>query len=55
MEKNDDWDLDSVYLDAKKFPPIKLIDASLVPEINLSPPDKDSYYKYWQDFPNITK
>ena len=54
MEKNDSWDLDSEYLDTKKFPPIKLIDASLVPEINLSPPDKNSYYKYWQDFPNIT-
>jgi len=55
MEKNDSWDWDSVYLDAKKFPPIKLIEASLVPEINLSPPDKNAYYKYWQDFPNITK
>ena len=55
MEKNDSWDWDSENLNVQKFPPIKLIDASLVPEINLSPPDKKAYYKYWQDFPNITK
>jgi hypothetical protein len=54
MEKNDDWDWDSEYLDPKKFPYIKCIDASLVQDINLSPPDKNAYYKYWRDFPNIT-
>lgn len=55
MEKNNDWDWDSEYLDPKKYPPVKCIDASLVPEINLPPPDKDAYYKYWMDFPDVTK
>ena len=39
MEKNDDWDWDSKYLDPKTVSYIKCIDASLVQEINLSPAD----------------
>ena len=39
MEKNDSWDWDSEYLDPKTFPYIKCIDASLVKEVRLPPPD----------------